>query len=192
MPIGPPAGPARLPPGLSIELRRGDITAQPDLDAIVNAANAALLPGGGVAGAIHRAAGPDLADECRPLAPIRPGEAVLTAGHALPNRFVIHCLGPVYGEDEPAAELLAACYRNALALAGAHAIARIGFPAISTGIFGYPMEEAAAVAFDAILAPGAAPPGLTLIRFVLFDAAALSVHLAALRARLAPDSPAGK
>ena len=192
MPIDLPTRPARLPPGLSLELRRGDITAQPDLDGIANAANAALLPGGGVAGAIHRAAGPGLAAECRPLAPIRPGQAVLTGGHALPNRFVIHCLGPVYGEDEPAAELLAACYRNALALAGAHGIARIGFPAISTGIFGYPLEEAAAVAFDAILAPGAVPPGLTLIRFVLFDAAALRVHLAALHARLAPDGPAAK
>src|SRR5690606_41737019 len=92
------------------------------------------MPGGGVAGAIHRAAGPGLAEECRPLAPIRPGQAVITSGYRLPNRYVIHCLGPVYGVDEPAADLLASCYRNGLRLAEERGIASVGFPAISTGI----------------------------------------------------------
>jgi len=83
--------------GIRIECLRGDIASQADIEAVVNAANARLMPGGGVAGAIHRAAGPGLASECEPMAPIRPGEAVITGGHNLPNRFVIHCLGPVYG-----------------------------------------------------------------------------------------------
>ena len=102
---------------MDIQCVQGDITAQPDLDAIVNAANARLATGGGVAGAIHRAAGPQLARECAPLAPIEPGQAVLTGGHGLPNPHVIHCLGPVYGRDRPADRLLAECYRNALRLA---------------------------------------------------------------------------
>jgi O-acetyl-ADP-ribose deacetylase len=113
-----------------VELVTGDIAAQPDLDAVVNAANAQLRIGGGVAGALHRAAGPGLEAECRPLAPIRPGAAVITGGHQLPNRYVIHCLGPVYGHDEPAAALLASCYREALRLADANDIRTIGFPAI--------------------------------------------------------------
>src|SRR5690606_4308840 len=100
-----------------LELVTGDITAQPDLDAVVNAANARLRPGGGVAGAIHRAAGPGLAAECEPLAPIEPGACVITGAHDLPNRRVLHCLGPVYGSDEPAAELLSSCYLEALLLA---------------------------------------------------------------------------
>jgi O-acetyl-ADP-ribose deacetylase len=100
--------------GVVIECVTGDIVRQSDMDAIVNAANAQLRPGGGVAGAIHRAAGPGLDEECRGFAPIEPGEAVITSGQQLPNRFVIHCLGPVYGRDEPSDRLLAACYRNAL------------------------------------------------------------------------------
>src|SRR5690606_5032157 len=121
--------------GVTVECVTGDIAGQADITAVVNAANAQLQPGGGVAGAIHRAAGPGLAEECRPLAPIRPGEAVLTSGHRLPNRDVIHCLGPVYGVDRPEAELLAACYKNALRLAEEHAIDSIAFPAVSTGAF---------------------------------------------------------
>ncbi|MEW5935275.1 MAG: macro domain-containing protein, partial [Bacillota bacterium] len=103
--------------GVRIECVQGDIVRQVGFDAIVNAANAQLRSGGGVAGAIHRAAGPGLEEECRPLAPIRPGQAVITGGHNLPNRYVIHCLGPVYGRDEPSDQLLATCYRNALRLA---------------------------------------------------------------------------
>lgn len=165
---------------LVLEVVQGDITQQPDMDAIVNAANAQLMPGGGVAGAIHRAAGPGLAEECRPLAPIKPGEAVLTGGHGLPNRWVIHCLGPVYGQDEPAADLLAACYRNALRLAGEHGMRGIAFPAISTGVFGYPMAEAARVSLSAIRKFGPRQPGLARVRCVLFDKAAREAFAGAL------------
>jgi len=152
----------------TIEALRGDITRQPDMDAIVNAANAQLMPGGGVAGAIHRAAGPDLAEECRPLAPIAPGEAVVTGGHDLPNRWVIHCLGPVYGSDEPAAELLAACYRNALRLADSKGVAGIAFPAISTGTFGYPAAEAAHVSIEAVREAAPELAHVRRVRFVVF------------------------
>lgn len=148
-----------------VDCVRGDITRQPEFDAIVNAANAQLLPGGGVAGAIHRAAGPGLASEAVPLGPVSPGEAVLTGAHDLPNRHVIHCLGPVYGRDEPSAELLAACYRNALELAEENGIASLVFPAISTGAFGYPLGEAARVALETIAATA---PGLTRVRHVRF------------------------
>lgn len=152
-----------------IECVRGNIASQPDMDAIVNAANAELRIGGGVAGAIHRAAGPGLEEECRPLAPIRPGQAVITGGHRLPNRHVIHCLGPVYGQDEPAAELLADCYRHALRLAELHGIRSIAFPAISTGAFGYPMEAGVRVALKTILEKVPRMVSLRHIRFVLFD-----------------------
>ncbi len=164
-----------------IECVREDITNQPEFDAIVNAANAQLLPGGGVAGAIHRAAGPGLVSEAAPLGPIAPGEAVVTGAYRLPNRYVIHCLGPVYGRDEPAAELLGACYRNALARADELELTSIAFPAISTGAFGYPLEEAAEVAIGAI---AAAAPGLATVRrvrFALFGADALEAHERALR-----------
>lgn len=137
--------------GVAVEIVAGDIVRQPDMDAIVNAANARLMPGGGVAGAIHRAAGPGLAEECRPLAPISPGQAVITSGHRLPNPYVIHCLGPVYGVDHPEDELLAACYRNALELADRRGLASVAFPAISTGAFGYPLQQAADVSLGAVL-----------------------------------------
>jgi len=162
--------------GIIIECIAGDIAGQSDIDAVVNAANVQLRTGGGVAGAIHRAAGPALEEECRPLAPIRPGEAVITGGGNLPNRFVIHCLGPVYGRDTPEAELLAACYRNALARGEEKGIASIAFPAISTGVFGYPMREAAHVAFTTI---GTALPTLktiTRIRFVLYSERDRDLH----------------
>jgi len=149
---------------LRIELTRGDITAQPDVDAIVNAANAELRIGGGVAGAIHRIAGPGLEEECRPLAPIRPGQAVITGGHDLPNRRVIHCLGPVYGRDEPADELLADCYRNALRLADEAELGSVAFPAISTGVFGYPVGEAAEVALRTVREAGARTRHVSLVR----------------------------
>jgi O-acetyl-ADP-ribose deacetylase len=159
-----------------VECLRGDIARQPDMDAIVNAANAELRIGGGVAGAIHRAAGPGLEEECRPLAPIRPGEAVITGAHRLPNRYVIHCLGPVYGRDEPAAELLASCYREALRLAESHDARSIAFPAISTGAFGYPMEEAARIAFGTIGREAAGLKNVRHIRFVLFSEADRDLH----------------
>jgi O-acetyl-ADP-ribose deacetylase (regulator of RNase III) len=160
----------------SIECVQGNIANQPDVEAVVNAANAQLRIGGGVAGAIHRAAGPGLEKECRPLAPIRPGEAVITSGQRLPNRYVIHCLGPVYGVDEPADVLLAACYRNALRLAEENRIGSIAFPAISTGAFGYPMESAARIAFQTILAELPKRSSVKRVRFVLFDSADLRTH----------------
>ncbi len=162
--------------GVAIELVEGDITSQPDLDAVVNAANAELLPGGGVAGAIHRAAGPGLAEECRPLAPIKPGQSVITGGHGLPNPWVIHTLGPVYGVDEPAEELLGTCYRSALALAEQRELASVGFPAISTGAFGYPMEPATEVALRTVLTATAELERVGTVRFVCFGTEALRVH----------------
>ena len=152
-----------------------------DVDAIVNAANAELLPGGGVAGAVHRAAGPGLVEECRPLAPIAPGEAVITGGHDLPNPHVVHCLGPVYGVDRPEDELLAACYRNALALADRHGLRSVAFPAISTGVFGYPMAAAAEVALGTVLATVPSLESVRVVRFVLADTGALDVHAEVLR-----------
>ena len=162
--------------GVRLDLVSGDITRQDDFDAVVNAANAQLRTGGGVAGAIHRAAGPGLEEETRPLAPIEPGEAVITSGHNLPNPHVIHCLGPVYGRDEPAAELLASCYDEALRLAEENGLASVAFPALSTGAFGYPMDEAARVALGTVLAAMDGLESVDRIRFVLYDEAALDTH----------------
>jgi O-acetyl-ADP-ribose deacetylase (regulator of RNase III) len=153
----------------TVECVQGDIASQHDLGAVVNAANAQLLPGSGVAGAIHSAAGPGLVEECRSLAPIRPGEAVMTGGHNLPNRYVIHCLGPVYGVDEPADELLADCYRNALRLADQQGLESVGFPAISTGVFGYPAREAARVALQTVRDTLPGLESVRRVRFVLFS-----------------------
>ncbi|MCB7481777.1 macro domain-containing protein [Christiangramia sediminis] len=154
---------------IEFEVVKGDITAQPGLEAVVNAANAELSPGGGVAGAIHKAAGPDLYKECKPLAPIQPGEAVLTNAYQLPNKYVIHCLGPVYGQDKPESELLAACYRNTLKIAEEMEITSLGFPAISTGIFGYPAELAVDVVFNTVLAELSGIEKIKKIKFVLFS-----------------------
>ncbi len=166
--------------GVIVELTGGDITAQADVDAVVNAANAQLMPGGGVAGAIHRAAGPGLAQECRPLAPIRPGECVITGGHQLPNPWVIHCLGPVYGVDEPADVLLAACYRGALDLADGKRLTSVAFPAISTGAFGYPVDAAAQVALSSVVQAAPRLRHVRRVRFVLFGADVLATHHAVL------------
>jgi O-acetyl-ADP-ribose deacetylase (regulator of RNase III) len=159
-----------------VECIRGDITSQDDVEAVVNAANARLAPGGGVAGAIHRAAGPDLAGEAVPLGPIEPGEAVITGAHGLPNRYVIHTLGPVYGQDRPEAELLAHCYRNSLELAEENGVKSVAFPAISTGIFGYPVEEAAKVALRTVREEAERLERVRLVRFVLFGKNDLEVH----------------
>jgi O-acetyl-ADP-ribose deacetylase len=181
---------ARTPiDGVSLELVEGGITAQEGFDAVVNAANAMLMPGGGVAGALHRGAGPGLAAECRKLAPIAPGEAVITSGHDLPNPWVIHCLGPVYGRDEPAAELLASCYRNALALADERGLESIAFPALSTGAFGYPLDEAAEVALRAVIETAPSLSSVGRVRFALFGAEALGAHEQAL-ARITGEAPA--
>jgi O-acetyl-ADP-ribose deacetylase (regulator of RNase III) len=166
--------------GVKIEVVQGDVTSQDDVDAVVNAANAQLERGGGVAGAIHEAAGPGLVEEARPLGPIGPGEAVITGGHDLPNRYVIHALGPVYGQDRPEDELLANCYRNSLALAEEQEIGSIAFPAISTGIFGYPLEEAAEVALRAVIEKAERLQNVRLVRFVLFGEEELEVYKRAL------------
>jgi len=161
---------------LKLECIQGNIADQPDMDAIVNAANAQLRIGGGVAGAIHRAAGQGLEEECRPLAPIQPGMAVITGAHGLPNRHVIHCLGPVYGRDEPADELLAACYRNSLLLADQKDIASVAFPSISTGAFGFPMEAAARIAFRTVMEEAPNLTSVRQVRFVLFSDKDCKLH----------------
>jgi O-acetyl-ADP-ribose deacetylase (regulator of RNase III) len=135
-----------------IDIRRADIT-RLEVGAIVNAANEQLAEGAGVCGAIHRAAGPELAAECRALGGCPTGEAKITGGYALPARHVIHAVGPIWrGGESGEAELLAGCYRNSLLLADRHGLASIAFPAISCGIYGYPLEQAAAVAIEATLA----------------------------------------
>lgn len=167
-----------------IEVVLGDITTQ-DVDAIVNAANERMLGGGGVDGAIHRAAGPGLLDECRRVDEVRPGvrcptgHAHITGGHDLPARHVIHTVGPVWhggAHDEP--QLLADCYRNSLALAASHGISSIAFPAISTGVYGYPPDRACRVALDAIIAFLGTPAGRSIERVVLccFDERTLRLY----------------
>ena len=167
--------------GITIECVQGDIAQQKDFLAVVNAANAQLMPGGGVAGALHRAAGPGLAQECKCLAPIKPGEAVISSGHNLPNKFVIHCLGPVYGRDMPSDALLASCYSRALMLAEDNDIDSIAFPAISAGVFGYPMREAALIAFKTIIKNSRHLLKVKRIRFVLFQEEYLKIHERVLR-----------
>jgi O-acetyl-ADP-ribose deacetylase (regulator of RNase III) len=162
--------------GITLEIKRGDIASQDDIEAVVNAANAELRTGGGVAGAIHRAAGPGLTEETRPLAPISPGEAVITGGHNLPNEYVIHCLGPVYGRDKPEDELLANCYKNALQLAEDEGIESVAFPAISTGAFGYPTEAAARVALSTVKEQASRLSSVGTVRFVLFGEDAYKIH----------------
>ena len=159
-----------------IELTQGNIVSQSDITAVVNAANGMLAPGGGVAGAIHRAAGPGLYEECRPLAPIRTGQCVITGGHNLPNRHVIHCLGPVYGQDKPEDVLLTNCYRNALKLAEENEIDSIAFPAISAGIFGYPIKDAAEIALKTAIDMAPNLKFVKRIRFVLYGKHDLAVY----------------
>jgi len=159
-----------------IEIFQGNIAAQKDIDAVVNAANARLIPGGGVAGAIHRAAGPKLAEACKPFVPILPGEAVITPAFNLPNKFVIHCLGPVYGADKPEDELLSRCYLNALKRGEEKHIRSIAFPAISTGVFGYPIDDAADVVLHCIKQSLHGLHSIRLIRFVLFSPGDLHIY----------------
>jgi O-acetyl-ADP-ribose deacetylase (regulator of RNase III) len=151
-----------------------------EVDAIVNAANETLLGGGGVDGAIHRAAGPELLAECRSIGGCPTGEARITSGYRLPARHVIHTVGPVWrGGAHGEAELLAACYENSLALARAQALRSIAFPAISTGIYGYPAHEAAHIAARAV-APHAASGAFDLILFVCFSPAATRLYAEAI------------
>lgn len=166
--------------GVTIECVRGDISSQSDVDAVVNAANAQLAPGGGVAGAIHRAGGPGLYDECKAMAPISTGEAVITGGHELPNPHCIHALGPVYGESPDPAGELASCYRGSLARAEEKGLGSIALPSISTGAFGYPMDEAAEVAIRTVAEEAPNLGSVRLVRFCLFGEDALRAHADAL------------
>lgn len=158
-----------------LELVQGDITKQ-KTEAVVNAANERLAPGGGVAGAIHRAAGPELWEECKELGGCRTGEAKITKGYGLPANYIIHTVGPIYSGTGRDSLLLESCYRNSLKLAAERGIKTIAFPAISTGAFGYPMEEAAMTSLNTIVDFLKRKKQLDLVRVVLHDSYALNIH----------------
>src|SRR5881296_457281 len=159
-----------------IEAVQGDITAQA-VDAIVNAANTTLLGGGGVDGAIHRAAGPELLEECRALGCCPTGEARITKGYRLPANYVIHTVGPVWSggrRGEP--ELLRNCYVKSLRLANEHGITSVAFPSISTGAYRYPIGQAARIALETVREALSKPTSVELVRFVCFSAGDLEVY----------------
>jgi O-acetyl-ADP-ribose deacetylase len=164
-----------------VELLIGDITTL-DVDAIVNAANRTFLGGGGVDGAIHRAAGPELMIECRTIGGCETGDAKITAGYLLKARHVIHTVGPIWGGGDGEEDaLLASCYRNALALCARHRLASLAFPAISTGVYSFPPDRAARVATGAVLSELAArPTAVTRVVLCCFDAQSAQHHVEAL------------
>jgi O-acetyl-ADP-ribose deacetylase (regulator of RNase III) len=175
--------------GMRIELVQGDITEQ-SVDAVVNAANSSLLGGGGVDGAIHREGGPEILEDCRRIRSeqfpdgLPAGRAVATTAGQLPARWVIHTVGPVYSKNEDRSELLAGCHREALRVADELGARSVAFPAISTGVYGYPLELAAPIALRAVRE---AHTEVELVRFVLFDHAAYAAFEKALR-EVAPSS----
>jgi O-acetyl-ADP-ribose deacetylase (regulator of RNase III) len=159
----------------------GDITAQ-DTDAVVNAANKRLAPGGGVAGAIHGAAGPGLWEECSRLGGCETGQAKITGGHKLPNKYVIHTVGPVYSGSPDDKMLLRSCYMNSLKVAEKNLVKSIAFPALSTGIFGYPIDAAAQIAIKTINEYLKGDTQIEIVRMVLYDQSAYDAHIRALNA----------
>ena len=163
-----------------IEIIRGDITRQA-VDAIVNAANCSLLGGGGVDGAIHRAAGPELLAECRTLHGCKTGKAKITKGYRLPARYVIHTPGPIwYGGDSGEEELLASCYRSCLELASENGCRTVDFPSISTGVYHFPLDRASRIAVGMIKAYLDEHPEIERVRMVCFDARTEAAYAAAL------------
>jgi O-acetyl-ADP-ribose deacetylase (regulator of RNase III) len=164
-----------------LELLQGDITDQ-DTEAIVNAANRSLLGGGGVDGAIHRAAGPQLLAECRTLGGCQTGDAKITKGYRLKAKHVIHTVGPIYhSEAKRAPGLLASCYRRSLELASENKLKSVAFPSISTGAYGYPLEEAAPIALRTVMDYLKSHPDVQLVRFVLFGNEAYRAYEKALK-----------
>jgi len=158
-----------------LELIIGDITKQ-NTDAVVNAANKQLAPGGGVAGAIHKAAGKRLWEECSKLGGCKTGEAKITKGYNLPAPYIIHTVGPVYSGSSEDPKKLSSCYKECLKLANKYNIKSISFPALSTGYFGYPIKEAARIAIETTIDELKKTPKIELVRFVLYDSTALHVH----------------
>jgi O-acetyl-ADP-ribose deacetylase (regulator of RNase III) len=161
--------------GSWLEFMVGDITKQ-DTDAIVNAANQRLIPGGGVDGAIHRAAGPGLYQECKTLGGCRTGDAKLTRGYNLDSKYVIHTVGPRYSGIKKDKEDLASCYRTSLKIARENNIRSVSFPAISTGVYGYPMDDATAIALSTVIDDLKEKSGVDLVRFVLYDSSAFHIY----------------
>ncbi|HEY6336883.1 MAG TPA: O-acetyl-ADP-ribose deacetylase [Candidatus Sulfotelmatobacter sp.] len=182
----------RIGDPVEVRLVRGDLT-QYRSEAIVNAANPELLPGGGVCGAIHRAGGPEIANECRRICsergPLSAGEAVATTGGRLGTKYVIHAVGPVWhGGDQGEAEALSSCYRESIRVADELGLHSIAFPAISTGIFGYPVERAAWVAIPSVIEGLRSAKHLVLVSMVLFDKTALDAFASAAAAQRKPAS----
>jgi O-acetyl-ADP-ribose deacetylase len=170
----------------TLELLQGDITAQ-DVDAIVNAANRSLLGGGGVDGAIHRAAGPKLLEECRTLGGCATGEAKITKGYRLKARYVIHTVGPIYHvEGKRAPDLLASCYRRSLEVASANHLRSVAFPSISTGAYGYPLDNAAPIALKTVMQYLHSLSDIQWVYFVLFGQESYNAYEKALK-ELVPE-----